>query len=68
MLKTRTQIIPKCWYSWTNSTKSPASGADNVSEPMLSSQVGEAARSLVRVDKLCFCSQSGGGAGIGLLT
>ena len=39
-------------YSGVNSTKSPSSGAGNVSDPRLTSQVG-IARSRVRVDQ-CF--------------
>jgi hypothetical protein len=51
--------------SGLNSTKSPASGAGNNSKPRLMS--GECAKSYAR-RSVCFCSQSGGGASIGLLT
>ena len=51
-----------------NSTKSPASGAVNVSEPMLMSQVGEIARTGVRVDQCVSAVRAGLGASIGLLT
>jgi hypothetical protein len=52
-------------YSWSNSTKFPASDADNVREHMLTSQItgGGSERKSV-----CFCSQSSGGASIRLLT
>jgi hypothetical protein len=54
-------------YSRSSSTKSPASGAGNVSEPRLMANSGECAKSCAR-RSVCFCSQSGGGASIGLLT
>ena len=52
-------------YNRINSTKSPASDAGNVREPRLMSLSQDSARSRVRVDQ---CSQSGGGASIGVLT
>jgi len=54
-------------YSKSYSTKSPASGVGNVSEPRLMSQVGKV-RAVVARRSVCFCHQSGGGASIGLLT
>ena len=45
------------------SKKSPASGPGNVSEPKQMLEVGR-----IRDVEVCFCSQSGGGASIGLLT
>jgi hypothetical protein len=47
-----------------NSSKSPASGAGHVSEPRLLSQC---AKSSAR-RSVCFCTESGGRARIGLLT
>ena len=55
-------------YSRSNSAKCPASGASIVSEPMLMSQVGEIARTGVRVDQCVSAVRAGLGASIGLLT
>ena len=55
----------KITYSSTNSSKSPASEAGNVSEPKLMSQ--ECAKSYAR-RSACFCSQSGAGDSSLLLT
>ena len=54
--------------SRSNSTKSPTSDASNVSEPMLMSQVERLREVVYARRSVCFCSQSGGGASIGLLT
>ena len=43
-----------------NSTKPPSSGANNVSEPRLTSQVGSAQSYARR--SVCFCNKSGGSA------
>ena len=51
-------------YSRSNSIKSPALGAGNVSEPRLMSQWF--AQSCAR-RSVCFCNRSGGGASIRLL-
>jgi len=54
-------------YSRIYSSKSPVSDVSNISEPWSMSQVGRV-RELCAHRSVCFCSQSGGGAGIGLLT
>ena len=57
-----------CWYNRIKSTKSPASGARNVTEPkLMSHNPGKCAKPCAR-RSVCLCSQSGGGASIGLLT
>jgi hypothetical protein len=67
-----TRNIARCtdnitWNNWrygsNDSTKSPASGIATVSEPYWCHQWGECAKSCVR-RSVCFCSKSGGGAGI----
>jgi hypothetical protein len=50
-------------YNRSNFTRSPASGAGNVSKPRLMSQVGR-----VRVDQCVSAIRDGGGANIRLLT
>ena len=54
--------------SRSNSTKSPASGTSNVSEPRLMLQVVRVCEVVCVRGSACFCSQSGGGASTGLLT
>ena len=48
-------------YSRINSTKSPVSGAGNVSEPRLMPEVGRVREACAR-RPVCLCSQSVGGA------
>ena len=50
-------------YGSNDSTKSPASGIPQVSEPKLMSQVGECAKLCTRRLVYC-CNLSGGGASI----
>jgi len=47
--------------------ESPASGAGKFGEPSLKSQVGNVCEVCAR-KAVCFCSRSGGGASIRLLT
>jgi len=55
-------------YSRSNSTKSPSSGAGDVSEPRLVVTSRQSALKSCARRTLHFCSQSGGGADIRLLT
>ena len=55
-------------YSRSNSTKSPSSGAGNVSEPRLDVASRQSALKSCARRSVLFCSQSGGRADIRLLT
>jgi len=55
-------------YNGSNSTKSPSSGADKVSEPRLDVTSRHSALKSCALRSVHFCSQIGGGADIRLLT
>jgi len=54
-------------YSRIYSSKSPASGVGNIIESCLKSQVGRVREDVCAL-MVCFCSRSGGGASVRLLT